>query len=182
MFLEFASLINNEPTYFVERIWSGLFDFTDQNFIEYSEYLTEYRQKYKDPSKTIFDEKVQHIQPKIHTIRTDKHDKIHAGTFFKPCIKTKDGSLYQFAPALEVVSIQRIVIAYIHGKENFPFISIQDENYREVKKLSPVQHFNYITELDRIAKNSGFDSVEKFLKFFNKNTVKKIIHWTKFKY
>ena len=78
MKLEFTTVLNKKPTYFVEKIWSGLFDeLFDKNnpeetslvFDNYGDFFSEYRLKYKDPNQTVFNDEIENIFPKIHTIR-----------------------------------------------------------------------------------------------------------------
>jgi len=189
MNIEFATIINNKPTYFVEKIWNGLFDLelvenndSEEASCEDVSYLIEYREKYKDHNQTVFNDNMGFINSKIHTIRTDKENKLKVGQYFIPVIDNRENGFYQFAPKLKIECIQKISLTYIHGNNCFPLVMLKTEEGELIKELSPIHHFNYITELDRIAKNSGFNSEKEFLKFFRKTGERKIIHWTNFKY
>lgn len=121
--------------------------------------------------------KQQFVQPilsgtKMHTIREDLNDRWHAGRVaqFATGVRTKN---YKQFDEREIVSTQRI------------FITAYDEVIVSInsKRLG-------LKELETLAINDGFDTLEQFEDFFinqlskriRKQMSGKIIHWTDFKY
>lgn len=98
---------------------------------------------------------------KIHTIRTDKHNRWRKGNkiHFATGIRTKDYK--QFYEGV-CKGTQDIVI---DGK----YITIDG------RLLSD-------NDVIQLAKNDGFDNVGDFYKFFNSYFAGKIIHWGNIKY
>ena len=96
MILSFKTKINGKPTYFVEKIHSGLLQngVTDFDGISFEN---------KD-----FDlQKLINSESKLHTIRRDKADLWQNGTLIDFIID-EDTEPFQFAPQLPVVSTQDI--------------------------------------------------------------------------
>lgn len=103
---------------------------------------------------------------KIHTLREDKKDRWKAGKtiHFATGVRTKAFNCFRKG---KCVSTQKITITYRVGHS-----ALVNIDYR------------YLTqdEVNILAKNDGFDSVEDFFTWFDKDFVGKIIHWTDFKY
>ncbi|MFA7326296.1 MAG: ASCH domain-containing protein [Candidatus Kapaibacterium sp.] len=114
--------------------------------------------------------KKQFIEPikngtKIHTIREDKPGRWKAGNIihFATGIRTKEYNQFHEG---KCKSTQKIVISYSHPR---PCIYIDDKVFWDF-------------EAEKVALNDGFDSLEDFFKWFNKDFTGKIIHWTDYKY
>ena len=166
-------------TYFIPKIWRGLID----NMGMYSDYMSYVNTILNSGNDKIMEaffpvKDINTISPKIHTIREDKHDlwkpgrKIHMAVFNR----TKDR--FQFAPVLECKSVQKIEIRYIPEmpgrgciKINGIFKSVFNSNFSDDKDF-----------LNQLALNDGFNSIEDFFRFFNKDFTGKIIHFTDFRY
>jgi hypothetical protein len=105
-------------------------------------------------------------ESKIHTIREDKADRWKEGMkiHFATGARTKQ---YECFWTGIVRSIQNI---HIRREGNYN-ISIWIDN----KYLSDA-------EIEELAKNDGFDSVDDFCRFFPDGFLGKIIHWTDFRY
>lgn len=162
----------------------------------------------KDPAPTYFREKIQlcgtgaepgkkvlcdftkgfhkvpqiEIYPKIHTMRSDPHNRWKAGRKIEMVYR---GAGYKILdhfnkgiPELEkCVSTQRIII--------------KDMRHLPIGKRAFGQHDFLITidnrmlsfaEQQKLARNDGFNSVEDFFRWFNKDWSGKIIHFTDFRY
>lgn len=183
MNLSFSEKINGKPTYFIESIWVGLRLYNTQDVDNVFDLYNHYRRLHIDQFNTRWDRKITGNTFKVHTIREDKSNRWHVGSKIHFIINNRSKDRFQFAPVMEVKSIQKISICYIHGKDAFPLITIsKDEKGGVSKTLSPVHHFNYITELSELAFHDGFDSWEEFLQYFNEDFSGKIIHWTDIKY
>jgi len=157
MTLGFSQKLNGKPTHFVEKICMGL------TWLDF----------HIDTKKCKFDDTVYiHSKPKIHTIREDKNNRWKPGNQIHFVINNRTKSRYQFAPVVPVVSIQPIEIKWI-GTEVHIYIANSDLNQNpELFKQKVLQ----------IAQNDGFDTLEDFFAYFNKDFIGKIIHWTPFKY
>jgi hypothetical protein len=158
MILGFSTQINGKPTYFVEKIQRAL---TDTDFFDTPELV---------PYEFNF-EYFKDCTPKLHTIRDDKNDRWKVGNKIDFFINCRQKNMFRFAPVLPVVSVQKIEIVYdkIFGKNLYPDVLIDNV------KLHP-------NKLDELAQNDGFDTIQDFFAYFDKDFTGKIIHWTNLKY
>lgn len=102
---------------------------------------------------------------KIHSIREDKHGRWKAGRKIHGAtgVRTKNYNCF-FEEVCK--STQNFEIVY---DEDLVFIFINNV----------IAHQD---QIEQLAKNDGFDSLEEFFKWFNGDFKGKIIHWTDFKY
>ena len=159
MILAFSTKLNGKPTFFVEKIHSGLLQ---------NDLLQGFDLKFEHE----FDlDKLCSCEPKLHTIREDKNDRWKPGTKIDFFINCRQKGMFRFAPVLPVVSVQEIEISYdkVFGKTLYPEILI------DKVKLHPMK-------LDDLALNDGFDTIEDFFAYFDKDFTGKLIHWTNLKY
>ena len=157
---------NGEPTYFVEKIWSGLVIkkmFNQNDFNKYIDFLED---------KKCWDI-MQYVEnkSKIHTIREDKPDRWKAGNKIHFLINQRTKDRFQFAPVIPVISVQKIEIKTELDNNQDKKLTVLVDN----KKLND-------TQLISLALNDGFDSLFKFLMYFKNGFTGKIIHWTNLKY
>lgn len=105
---------------------------------------------------------------KIHTIREDKNERWHTGKLihFATGVRTKE---YDNFLKDTCKSVQEIEIDYTRTLLGEPTIKIDGKE---------LVH----TDVVKLFLNDGFESMEDFLKWFNKDFKGKIIHWTNFKY
>ena len=101
---------------------------------------------------------------KIHSIREDEHDRWKAGNIihFATGVRTKYYNCF-FEDVCK--STQDFEIVY----DDEPFV------YIDGKIL-------WVEEIELLAKHDGFNSMEDFFKWFDKDFKGKIIHWTDFRY
>tara|TARA_R110002124_G_scaffold246210_1_gene411304 strand:+ start:133 stop:663 length:531 start_codon:yes stop_codon:yes gene_type:complete len=176
MILPFSTQLNGKPTYFLERIWEGLMRNVFDTDNEYQAFLRLHRKqfgKYWD----WFPESHKRLEnPKIHTIREDAKDRWQVGTMIDFFINCRQPTMFRFAPRIPVVSIQEIEIIYYTDRETL------------IKDLPPKKavvvgnsRLNQI-EIEQLAQNDGFDTIEDFFAYFNDDFKGKIIHWTNLKY
>lgn len=150
-----------EETHFVEKIWEGLL------FISVKMNAEEFLQYGQDNIPPNYERKTYH--PKIHTIRADRKGRWKPGNKIHLVTGNRTKDRNQFAPVLECVSVQTIEI-----KPAFKQVTILPEWYQP-KDLTP-------KEIEILAKNDGFDSVDDFWRWFDKDFQGSIIHWTDLKY
>ena len=113
---------------------------------------------------------------KIHTIREDKHNRWETGKkiHFATGMRTKNYNCFKIGICK---SVQKIEITYKGNKifveieGNPPYIWIQ---YLKEKYTHP--------NILKLAKNDGFDNIDDFFKWFDKDFTGKLIHFTNKKY
>ncbi|WP_348814086.1 hypothetical protein [Flavobacterium maritimum] len=164
MILGFSTHLNGKPTYFVEKIHSGLL----QNNL---------MQGFDLGYSHDFDiDKLSSCQPKLHTLRDDLNDRWHVGMMIDFFINVRTKKMFRFAPKLSVLSTQEVFMTYAYSD----LIQISIDG-REL--------FSYTERLE-FAINDGFDCWEDFFNYFypkikaaKKECYKpKLIHWTDLKY
>ena len=163
MILSFKTKINGKPTYFVEKIHSGLLQngVTDFDGISFE-------------NRNFDLKKLTRSEPKIHTIRTDKKNRWKAGMMIDFFINARQKDMFRFAPRIEVFSIENIEIVHsdFHGDKGYD-------------KGSWVLIDNIVISscwVDTLARNDGFESTGDFFDYFNEDFKGKIIHWTDHQY
>ena len=160
---------NGEPTYFVEKIWAGLFPIED---IETDEWLNKIKQCSElgfGFGKPLVKDFIGDVNPKRHTIRVDAKNRWKQDNKIHPVVFNRSKNQFQFTPTLICKSTQ--IIEIIHHSEYL--------NDTEVKIDGSVLD---IYELQKLAWNDGFDNVIAFQLYFNEDFKGKIIHWTDLKY
>ena len=112
MNLAFSTILNNKPTYFVEKILKSIstYYFKHQNcYVDLEEYFDKY---------TIQDNVLKcYLEPKIHTIRRDDNDRWKRDNKIHFVINPRTKDRVQFAPIMFVKSIQTIEIVYYTDRE-----------------------------------------------------------------
>ena len=160
MILPFSTQINGKPTYFVEKIQSGLAQMG----------------LFKDCNKADFDHKEFCIDvylfcdSKLHTIRDDKNNRWKPGVMIDYFINCRQPNMFRFAPRIPVVSVQEIAIVWFDF-----FGKIKPLVYVDKKPLT-------VIDVEALAQNDGFDTLEEFFEYFNEDYKGKIIHWTDLRY
>jgi len=155
------------PTNFVEKTWAGIEEGLDQSEILF----------YSDNGKR-FDPYSNHA-PKLHTFREDPHDRWKVGMKIHPVINNRTPQRFQFAPILECKGVQRIDIFHNVGHTQ---IDIDGECYGEVFHHGLDCIYEYTNDLQDLAINDGFDSIEQFFQWFDKDFKGVIVHWTPIRY
>ncbi|UOB18596.1 hypothetical protein [Abyssalbus ytuae] len=113
------------------------------------------------------------INSKKHTIRQDVKDR------WRPCILidffvfSRTNKMFRFAPRVSCISTQDIEITY--NEETCDLYGQYPTMFVDKRPLS-------IIECENLAVNDGFDSMDDFCYYFNKDYSGKIIHWTGIKY
>lgn len=163
MILPFSTQINGKPTYFPEKILSGLKD------LEITEEIRNFiLSDYYHEEINILD-----LNPKMHTIRNDKNNRWKKGVMIDFFINCRQPNMFRFAPRIPVVSTQKVFMTYA---------------FNDVIEISVSG--KYITDVLQFAKNDGFDTWEDFFNYFYPKIINnpeecfsgKIIHWTDLRY
>lgn len=102
---------------------------------------------------------------KIHSIRKDPSNRWSRGRLihFATGVRTKK---YNCFKEDRCHSVQKLNVTWEYGE---PFVHIDNYLIRGAEE-------------ELLAKNDGFDSVDDFFEWFDKDFEGKIIHWTDFKY
>lgn len=153
------------PTHFIEKIWQGLIENSTSvvAFMDKWPYTEMYSQSYPTA--------------KIHTIREDKTDRWKAGKmihFEQWTGKPYNSKCYHFAPLIPCMGVQEISIRHWPDKA----ITVWIDGRHFYSTALPEN----VSRMFELAKNDGFDSIDDFFKWFDKDFTGKIIHWTYFKY
>lgn len=191
MILSFKTKINDKPTYFPEKIITGLFkqkiiskDKATELF--YPQTLVklipmEYHGTINNVavSQIKFDNSINHKQ-KLHTIRKDEKNRWKAGVMIDFFINARQKDMFRFAPQIPVISVQKIEIKRY---TDFVQIFIDDEWFGDAF-FDPISESidGYNLDLETLAINDGFEKIEDFFSYFNEDFEGKIIHWTNLKY
>lgn len=167
MILPFSTQLNGKPTYFVEKIHSGLLQ---------NDLMKGFDIGYDHN----FDlDKLSSCEPKLHTIRQDKNDRWQVGTNIDFFINVRQKTMFRFAPVLPVVRVQNIEIKYVpfgdKKQDARPFVKVDGRLIYDVGQI-------LWSQMKEFAKNDGFESVNIFFEYFDKDFKGKLIHWTDLKY
>jgi hypothetical protein len=158
---------NGKPTFFVEKIWSGLDIIPTHNNLHANGIPISYMRIYA-PNCLPFIVSSEY-KPKLHTIREDKKGRWKSGKKIHFFINSRTKKMFRFAPIIPVVSTQKIRIECPTEYLNDQRIFIDD------KQLTT-------DEMQRLACNDGFDCLAQFQLWFNTDFEGIIIHWTNLKY
>jgi len=111
---------------------------------------------------------------KKHTIRTDAHDRWHAGMIMHQSagVRTKQYKLLRLDTC---TGTQKIIIRHIN---NEIIVCIDDEIFYDTTSVN----YAKISRMSKLAFNDGFDSIDAFFNWFNTDYIGKIIHWTDLRY
>ena len=156
-----------KPTYFVDKIWKGLIKESVLDVCDEYDYQCMHLKRfcrYWDEAKPIV--------PKLHTIRHGQRWK--KGMKIHMVIHNRTKKRFQFTQVLECTGVQNVEIDHWWYDEektaaNFPTVKIDDRLLDW-------------TEIEYLALNDGFPSVEDFFKLFDSDFKGQIIHWTNLKY
>lgn len=167
MNLSFSTQLKGKPTYFVEKILSGLHGLPE--FIGF--HLTNKYQHNLDL--------IEYCESKIHAIIKDSNQRWKAGIKIHFVINTRTKNRFQFADGITVVSTQDIWISPSNKSIRFW--------HKDNKNATNSYKDGYWFEMDNnqielLSKNEGFDNVEDFWNYFNHEFGGKIIHWTTLSY
>ena len=174
-----------KPTLFVERVWAGFsekeLDFYFKNRFTISFHDRELmsllfaNHDYKlDWDR--YDQLKASDTRKKHTVRIDHTKRWKAGNKIHFVINSRSSKHLQFAPIIEVISVQRIFMTYAYNK----LIEIS---------VGGTELFEHHSRIE-FAINDGFDSWDDFFEYFYpdimNNSTKQfsgvVIHWTNLKY
>lgn len=117
---------------------------------------------------------------KKHTIREDKCDRWRSGRRINHCHGVRTKQFENFYNN-DCTGIQEIEITWYR---NIFFLSKVEVyvDYERIGYYYPEKIELTDKKVIELAKNDGFDSIEDFFKWFNKDFTGKIIHWTDLRY
>lgn len=163
MNLIFKEIEKGKPNRFIEKIWQSL-DIEWKDLYLYANAYKKQFGRYWDGTDS------KQIAPKKHSIRRDEGNRWKVGRLIHFVINPYNKNRFQFAPILPVAAIQSIKIN----------VSVNDFQIGEYMYSVIVdgKGLEY-GEVEELAENDGFDTVEEFLTYFEGGFEGKIIHWTK---
>jgi len=190
-FMQFFDTNKKNNTYFRERILCGA-GYASQQEVDNKIHVFK-----PAPHRLEYIKIIGGIQPKLHTMREDKHDRWKPGMSIQMVYRGPKYSIaHEFNKGIEelskCVSTQRVRIEDWNdqvntGWENTGF------GYKDTITVRGVDFHNHwmifvddqpLTkkEIDTLAINDGFKDTHEFFKWFNKDWRGKIIHWTNLRY
>lgn len=185
MTLAFSQEIDNKPTFFVEKIWESIL----RNGVEVNvhDFISTCKKS------LVLNYVIGTHHPKIHTIRKDESNRWKPGRDIHMVINDRTPERYQFAPLIQCASIQYIKINWFDkGESDIPCSTyiIQEEHKDgeliewEIPIAVWIDDDNLLStqEVESLAINDGFDSIEDFFAYFSEDFKGKIIHWTNQRY
>lgn len=168
MKLSFGTIFNNQPNYFLEKIWIGLraggTDLEDTYFNYQRRHLEKFGRCWDGDTFGEF------MEAKIHTLRRDIGNHWKAGENIQLVTGLNTPDEFQFAPVLKCQSVQRIEIDYsglISSRVPAVFMDYELADEATVARL---------------AVNDGFATVEDFFLYFNEDFIGNLVHWTPCRY
>lgn len=162
-----------QPNYFVEKIMFSLYMENPRSIVELDKLYRKTPNTECDSLLEIISLRKHEFHPKLHSIREDKSNRWMPGMKIHMVINNRTRNRYQFAPLLEVESVQTIRI--IREGPGVEFGIGTWYVYIDDRQLT-------LDQIKELAWNDGFDSVPDFFDFFNSEFTGKIIHWTNLKY
>ncbi len=151
------------PTMFPEKIWKGIANNHWKLLNQKKEFFETYKDKGSYAMNGNFSGKEKNT-----TIREDKKNRWKVGMKIHFYVGSRTKKAFRFAPVVKVKSVNKIQITYnkaiCRQFKASPCILIDDV---------PLHPKHY----ERIAQNDGFDSVEDFFTWFDKDFVGKLIGW-----
>lgn len=177
----FPKEMGGKPTYFIPKIWNGLMSNDIVSSIDICDHIIGMNAKFGNrlPEDTFpYDQ----TQPKLHTIRQDKRNLWVPGRKVHAVINNRTKKRFQFAPVFEVKSVQRIdVLNNTDGGTINRLVEV-DGNQIYCEGFGVHNLVSTSKEMEQLAKNDGFDSIDHFFQWFKEDFSGKIIHWTDFRY
>lgn len=181
MVLSFSQILNGSPTYFIDKIWYGLYLNNKKPLEEYRIYSKHYFNTFhKNWDSKLW--KDTPYRPKITTIRALRRTKTgeiakkqwKAGDYIHPAVNNRSKDYFQFAPTLDCIRVQDIIIIRNSDYLNETIVKVDGRKLKQ-------------DEVQQLAWNDGFNNLVEFWMLFatEKNNYEykgKIIHWTDFKY
>lgn len=118
---------------------------------------------------------------KIHTIREDKPGRWVADKLihFATGVRTAKYHCYMedTCKSVQSIQIQYFLWEYESSKDNMRVLVNGGLFYNVDRKFATGSE-----QMELLAKNDGFDSIEEFFKWFDSDFEGVIIHWTDFRY
>lgn len=112
------------------------------------------------------------VNPKLHTIRAGT--RWEAGMDIHFAINPRSKNYFQFAPVMECTGVQEIEIIHTGYSPNTPAVYIHNGK----SLMNPLSY----SEIETLAQNDGFESIEQFFAWFNKDFKGQLIHWSDLRY
>lgn len=171
--------IGGKETYFIEKIYTSIGDTVRSIVVPRCDMKIPYKIRVVEPKELVecIEKDLVYsgkFHPKHHTIRKGnrfkKGDKIHM------VINNRTKNRFQFAPVLEVKSVQKIFMTDYNNLEI------------TISKRDPFFYYLYYKDKEQLALNDGFESYKDFEAFFLHAMKKEhefsgqIIHWTDLRY
>lgn len=181
MILSFKTHLGWKPTLFTNKIARCLWRDYENDFIQLIQ-----ESKHSKAYTFSLIESPKETKPKLHTIRRDLRNRWEAGKMIDFFIETRTSNMFRFAPRVPCVSTQKIHIIWFDLSEIDIMAELLYPYLIKIGEKCVVVHIDEVqisqSQIENLAINDGFDSVDEFFTWFNEDYEGKIIHWTSLKY
>ncbi len=162
------------PTYFIEKIWQGIF-LDDEIWHAKGSAYDHFQEKHYEKFNRYFEASLtEAIAPKIHTIRAGHRwktgDKLHM------VINNRQKNRFQFAPVLEAKSVQDFEI------KDFGIVCTVNVDDEKIAEFHDGLGYQTTVDFKSLCINDGFDNELAFMRYFKGDFKGQIIHWTNHRY
>lgn len=166
---------NGKRTNFVERIRRSLY----AEYNEQAQIVKGLHETFPHKEETYrVEDSMKDVTKKIHTIRRDKSKRWKVGNKIHFVINNRTPKRYQFAPVVLVKSIQDITITEMLMTQT-AYCVVSNDKIFKVEIDGRILHKK---EVEQLAINDGFESVDAFFEYFNEDFKGRLINWTNYKY
>lgn len=163
-----------QPNWFIQKIWKVLISNLGDQFDNVL-----YQEKHKTKFGHYWRPNYDDVLPKLHTLRHDPHGRWKPGMKIHPVINNRSPQRFQFAPTMICTGIQ-----YVHVEHNGQGRAVCVGNNPDYSDCAPIYFedddndtVHGQNEMEVLALNDGFESVDQFFAFFKEDFRGKIIHW-----
>ncbi|WP_438423101.1 hypothetical protein [Aquimarina macrocephali] len=125
-----------------------------------------------------YDDSFFNSDPKLHTIRRDEKNRWRAGNKIHPVINNRTKQQFQFTPTIKCTGVQRIEIVKVANVKTPYTRSTGNKTFQVIVDGNCLNK----NQIEQLAINDGFESVEHFFRWFNEDFTGKLIHWTDLRY
>ena len=156
--------IGGQPTNFIPKLWLAMLNGIAMNAGQYTKMFALLSEADKELLST--------VKPKIHTFREDHHDRWQPGTLIHSVIHNRTPQRLQFLPTIPCAGTQKV---HIHHYSKEMYGDRPSDIHIDNIRMTP-------QEVEQMAFNDGFECVQDFFAYFNKDWKGKIIHLTELRY
>ena len=145
--------------------------------------ILSYKQKFPWGAPTNFDQKIIY-GPKRHSIRDDIHNRWKPGMIIHHAygVRTPDYRCFAKGQCFHIHKIEIKIIDNVDSIFSYCYMASKETNIPTLFSVYIDDRPLTYKQIEWLAENDGFSSTADFFRWFKEPGVKKIIHFTDFKY